>query len=329
MSTCKGVSPRLAARLAGLGTLAALVACGGSPGSNSTGSHFAVQGTRGVDGRVLIVCIDGVEYQDPSSDRGKTMGRNLAMVYGIQGVYTMFASERDSCRDRFGGGLTDLLSVADYNNRVLPQAIAMTPPPAAPAPSGTAPPAPSLPPPTSRPAPSPSPVPAPSPAPVPAPAPAPAPVAARSCTSGGGSGTGGLQLYGQSAYSGLSTRPGASSTISFDPGEVSFRNSALSAGSTTGTLRATLWAVPGNFTGGTINGYIVARYPIRFTDGTSQLRNGESANLNANSVPASSPPRGSYCMVVTLDEYGGNCSTSNEGYCMADWMQFSTSTQFE
>lgn len=154
------------------------------------------------------------------------------------------------------------------------------------------------------------------------------PIVTRSCSAGAGNGTNGLQLYGTTTYSDLSGAANNSGTVLFDPGEISFNNSSLSSSSRTGTLRATLWAVSGNYSGGSLSGYVVARYPINFTDGTSYLFNGQSANLLELRRSADTPPRGSYCMVVTLDEFTQACG-STDGYCIADWMEFGAAANFE
>lgn len=154
------------------------------------------------------------------------------------------------------------------------------------------------------------------------------PIVTRSCAAGAGNGTNGLQLFGTTSYRDLSGAANNSGTMLFDPGEISFNNAGLSSNSRTGTLRATLWAVSGDYSGGSLSGYVVSRYPINFTDGTSWLFNGQSANLLELRRNADTPPRGSYCMVVTLEEFSSTCTTS-DGFCIADWMEFGAAANFE
>ena len=118
--------------------------------------------------------------------------------------------------------------------------------------------------------------------------------------------------------------------FSFDPGQIAFVNPNLTPSSYTGSLRSSLWAVAGSYSGGTISGYVVARFQIRFTDGSTQLTNGESADIPTQTLSATTPPRGAYCMVATLEEYNpASCPTSADGYCVMDWQQFGTSAQFQ
>jgi len=137
-------------------------------------------------------------------------------------------------------------------------------------------------------------------------------------------------LSGSSAFSGLSLQAGLVGTVSLQPGHISYSNPQLTPSSTTGSLRARLWAVPSSYAGGNITGYVVATYSIRFTDGTNQLTNNQSADLLANVLAATSPPRGSFCMVATLEQFGQPCSySSGDGYCIADWTQFASSQSFQ
>lgn len=290
------------ARAALGGLCAAVFAAGCGDGGSSQGSYFAVQGTQSAGGLTFTACIDGIEYVEPSSTRGRQLALNLASYYGLVGSYRAFAGEGTGCRAQFPS-LSVLLSVSDYNNTVLP-AVGGSP--------------------------SPSPSPPPPSPPPPSPPPAPAPITPRSCGSTQGSGTDGLSLHGSSSYSGLSGLANQSGTVTLDPGEVAYSNPALTSSSRTGTLRSTLWAVSGSFNGGGISGRVVARYNIRFTDGTDYLRNGESANLPPNVLAATTPSRGSYCMVVTLEQYAPSaCPGSGDGFCLVDWTQFPNAAQFE
>ncbi len=162
-----------------------------------------------------------------------------------------------------------------------------------------------------------------------APAPAPAPVTPRTCGVTDGPATGGLDLSGTTSISGLSLRAGASGTVLLDPGEVSYVNAALPSTAVSGTLRVSLWASNSSYTGGTLTGQLVARSVIAFSNGTSQLGNGKKADLPATTLSTTSPSRGSYCMVITLDEYGPSRCASSDGYCIVDWTQFASSNEFQ
>lgn len=156
-----------------------------------------------------------------------------------------------------------------------------------------------------------------------------APVQPISCASQGGSGTGGLSLYGATSYSGLSGASSTSGTVLFDPGEIGYHNPNLASTAHTGSLRAALWAVPYSYAGGGITGYVVATYGITFTNGSNQLYNFTSANLAAHTLSATTPPRGAYCMVVTLEQYDSVNCTSADRYCIVDWQQYATSATFQ
>jgi hypothetical protein len=284
----------------------ALAACGGGgdDATNGSGSLFAVEGVTAAGGLPSVVCIDGIVYYDPASDKGTAIANTLAAYYKFV-TYRAYASNHESCRDRFST-LGALLSVDEYNSKIVPAVPNSAPP-----------------------SPSPAPTPSPGPSPSPAPAPAPAPITPRSCNATSGPGTGGLQLFGQFSFNNLPLTASSSGTVTVDAGEVSFSHPSLTPGSSTGSLRASLWAVAGSYNGGSISGTVVARYPINFTDGSNQLRNGQSSNLLAQTVPATTPARGSYCMVITLEQYdSANCSTSDR-YCLVDWSQFPGSTQFQ
>lgn len=154
------------------------------------------------------------------------------------------------------------------------------------------------------------------------------PITTRACTAGAGAGTNGLQLFGDASYRNLSVVADARGNFQLDPGEISFSNSSLSSSSRTGTLRVTMWGVSGDYRGGALSGFVVARYPITFTDGSSWLQNGESANLVEQTLSGTTPPRGSYCMALTLEEFSTSCGAS-DGFCLVDWMQFANANNFE
>ncbi|MBL8288524.1 MAG: hypothetical protein JNL85_11130 [Rubrivivax sp.] len=154
-------------------------------------------------------------------------------------------------------------------------------------------------------------------------------VAPRTCGATNGPAHGGVDVFGSGSYAGLSRTPGTTGTVTFDPGEVGFSDPAQSASALSGSLRVTLWASTGSYTGGTLSGHIVARSALTFTGGTNQLRNGQRSDVPATTLAATSPPRGSYCMVITLEEYGPSRCASSDGYCIADWVQFASSAEFQ
>lgn len=284
----------------------ALAACGGGGGDDAPrGSYFAIEGALTASGVPMTICIDGAAYTDPAGTAGRTIAANLASYYGIVGGYRSYAGEGRSCRERFA--VVDiLLSVDEYNRVVVPGA------------AGGVPPAP----------PPPAPGPAPAPAPSPAPSPPPPPPVAIACDSRSGSGVDGLQLYGTATHGPLTTAAQTATTIRLDPGEIGYANPALAADATTGSLRARLWAVSSSYAGGDISGWVVATYDIRFTNGGNQLRNGESSNLSERLLGATTPPAGSYCLVVSLEEYDSRNCPSDDNYCIADWTQFPASVGF-
>lgn len=259
-------------------------------------TYFAVEGAQSTGGIPVTICVDQLAYTDPASEPGRAIASRLVRYYGIVSGYRSFAGTGRSCRERFPS-INYLLSVSEYNNLVMP---------------GT-------------PAPGPPPGPAPTPGPPPPPPPLPP---ALPCTAQGGNGTNGLSLYGQTSYSGLPSAALTTGTVSFDPGEVSFVNPNIGSSSTTGSLRAQLWAVGAPYAGGGINGYIVTTYSVRFSSGATQLRNGESANLNPLTLSARTPPGGAYCMVMTLEEYDSNSCSSADRYCIVDWYQYSPGVTF-
>ncbi len=301
------------------GAALGLAACGG--GGTDGGGFFAITGALEAGGVPVTICIDDAAFTDPATDKGKRIAANLAAYYGVVGGYTSQAAEGQSCRDRFGL-IAHLLSTDDYNKKVLP-ALAQKPSPDGETPSSTgggassggssggdssdagsssggspgggSPTAP--------------------------------PVTPRACAGGGGAGTDGLELYGSTSYTGLPQAAGSSGTVTLDPGEIRFSNPNMGPAATTGSLRIQLWAVPGNYTGGSISGFIVATLPLRFTNGGTQLGNDASSNLVTQVLSARTPAAGSYCMVITFEEYSSNCAASDR-YCIVDWAQFDTAAIF-
>lgn len=155
------------------------------------------------------------------------------------------------------------------------------------------------------------------------------PVTPRSCPATSGAGTNGLQLYGTNTFTGLSTLAHTTGTVSVDAGTVEFNNPALTPTSTTGSLKITLWAIEGSYNGGAFVGTSVASYEVFFAGGGTTLQNGQSTELVAQTLTARTPGRGSYCMMLALEEFNRSaCPSDSDGYCLVDWVQFNGSTEF-
>lgn len=152
------------------------------------------------------------------------------------------------------------------------------------------------------------------------------PIVPRTCPVTAGSGFGGLQLLGVASLSLLSGLALDIGTALFDPGALAYSNSASGAPATTGALRLSLWAVPGSYSGAALpTGYLIGRDPLR---NVSPLRNGQNYDVPVFTLNTTSPPRGSYCLSVQLEEYRADCTTADK-YCVIDWYQFGQSWQFE
>ena len=166
----------------------------------------------------------------------------------------------------------------------------------------------------------------------PTPTPAVTPITPRTCVEGQGTGSGtrGLELTGPYRFDGLLAKASSTDAFNLDPGSVKFVNSAFAATALTGSLRYTFWAVAGSYTGGSISGDILVRQALNAAGATpTQLRNGQTLDFPFAEVTGTTPKRGSYCMVVTLEEYNSATCTSADKYCVVDWAQFPTAVQFE
>lgn len=159
--------------------------------------------------------------------------------------------------------------------------------------------------------------------------PAAAAVAPQTCGSANGTAIGGLDLSGIAIFTGLSRTAGASGAMTFDPGEVTYFNPALPATALSGSLRVSLWASNSSYSGGTLTGQLVARSALVFAGGSNQLGNLQRSDIPTATLSATSPSRGSYCMVVTLEEFDRTRCSSADGYCIVDWAQFATSNEFQ
>lgn len=91
---------------------------------------------------------------------------------------------------------------------------------------------------------------------------------------------------------------------------------------TTGSLELQLWLTTSPFSGGTIQGYDIATYPLT-VNGAAFLSPGESAQVDATVPLVNLPPPGSYYSTLVVAEYTQNCGTAT-GYCTDAWGNFST-----
>ncbi|SFF13159.1 hypothetical protein [Paracidovorax wautersii] len=99
---------------------AALIAgCGGGGGGDTAENQvktgfFSVQGTN-KSGKLVLACVDGIEYIDPASSKGKSISSILATKYEItDNQYRTEAASGRSCRDQYAS-ITQILSVSDLN----------------------------------------------------------------------------------------------------------------------------------------------------------------------------------------------------------------------
>jgi hypothetical protein len=90
----------------------------------------------------------------------------------------------------------------------------------------------------------------------------------------------------------------------------------LSNLSTTGSLRLRVWATRFQYTGGTINGYILGSRSL-----SPLPPNNYYANISGN-VPYTRPPTGSYYTTMTIEEY------TNSGWVIRDYINFPGLSRF-
>lgn len=83
------------------------------------------------------------------------------------------------------------------------------------------------------------------------------------------------------------------------------------AGSKSGSLRVSVWATKEAYQGGTINGYVLGRY------GMEPLKGNYTRSNVSVSVKFNPPPKGTYCIVLTLDEY-----SDDDEWLTADYLTF-------
>ena len=109
---------------------------------------------------------------------------------------------------------------------------------------------------------------------------------------------------------------------------VTFDNPSLASSSHTGSLLAYLWAVNYDYQGGPIsNGYILATFTPDFVGAgaysSNQIYNTYTFPNIQSTSPFTSPPSGSYCLVVTLEQFD-----STQTYEIYDWATYSTVVSF-
>lgn len=153
------------------------------------------------------------------------------------------------------------------------------------------------------------------------------------CGNASGSGTDGLQLYtpdNNFTYKLSSTAASGQDVVTLTWGaKYSAPSSAY-----TGTLKASLWAVKTPYSGGLISGTVLGEFIPSFTGSgaysQSQLvGGGYSTNTISSSTSNINPAAGQYCLVLTLLQYmPGQCTPSQNGFCVVDWLQFSSAVTF-
>lgn len=154
-----------------------------------------------------------------------------------------------------------------------------------------------------------------------APPPAPPP---RTCTSDGGEGESGVSFPSTPAWS-ISTTQSNQPNWTVIAWGLSYRDPNVSRTAATGSIRASLWALPEPFAADGGNGYRIALVEPRFygygAKSSNQIYNYSSTQLR-QTVIGRNPPPGVYCMVVELEQYDpGRCSAA-DGFCLADWRQY-------
>jgi hypothetical protein len=147
----------------------------------------------------------------------------------------------------------------------------------------------------------------------------------------------GISFYDPNNYIGFQLTNTTANSLAF--GTLSWgAEYTAPAGSYTGSLVATVWAVPSSYSGGTISGYLLGTFYPNFTGpgaySPNQILAGGSSTTTIVSTTASvNPPAGQYCIVATIDEYvPSQCSIDPaglSGYCNEAWFQFTTPATFQ
>ena len=88
-------------------------------------------------------------------------------------------------------------------------------------------------------------------------------------------------------------------------------------GSTSGTLKMELWALPAPYAGAAISGYKMAQYTLGTLGGQFQF-----LNVNSGTIAFVSPPSGTYYVAMILTEFTDN--PLNGGYTPRDYVNFPT-----
>ena len=270
----------------------ALAGCGGGGSdSGSDKSFFGITGSRAGD-TAYTVCVEGSGFIDPNTTAGQKMAQTLAEHYQYFGSGMSYSGSGKTCREYYGNPNV-VISMADYSLIALSAVALPTPSPAASSPNDFL-----------------------------------LPVTPRTCGASEGAGFNGLELVGPARQEGLSTMPKVIDPFSFDPGLVRYVNSTLSSTALTGSLRVTLWAASGAYTGAAMPAVSIYRAPLDTGSSENQLRNGFQVDPPLASVSGTTPTVGSYCLVVTLEQYAETCTAADK-YCIVDWYQFPTAVQFQ
>ncbi|KAF0221282.1 MAG: Cna B domain-containing [Geobacteraceae bacterium] len=155
------------------------------------------------------------------------------------------------------------------------------------------------------------------------------------CQQSSGVSHNGIQFTGTTSYQLSTTAANATETATLT-WEVYYQNIFnLPTGSYSGSLRAQLWAVPYSFSGGTItNSYVLGTFTPNFTGPGAYSPNqvyvgAYNTSPVSSSVSGQNPPPGTYCIVVTLEEYNtiGGCSDPR-GFCYDHWRQYAAPVTF-
>ena len=278
----------------------AMAGCGGG-GEGSDDSFFGITGPRANGSSpgdsAYTVCVNGTGLVDPNSAEGQKMALRLAARYQVKGG-AAYSGTGKSCNTYFTNPAV-VLTTLDYGAIVLDEVVLPTPTPAQT--KETTPPAQDT---------------------------VLLPVTPRTCGESEGPGFNGLRLVGPSRHDGLTTVPKSADTFNFDPGLVVYSNAAVSSSALTGSLRVVLWAASGAYTGSAVPAVAIHRAALEVGNDLAQLRNGFQVDPPMAAVSGTTPERGSYCLVVTLEQYSDSCTTADK-YCIVDWIQYPNAVQFQ
>jgi hypothetical protein len=150
-----------------------------------------------------------------------------------------------------------------------------------------------------------------------------------SCPATDGSNIGGLGFNGTVSYSDLTT-----AAATFDPSITTNWGIAYTNGlfAFTGSLRLSLWAVSSSFSGGNISGTKIATFFPTFTGPGAQTPNQLKNNFSATGSTTTfgtTPSAGTYCIVLTLDQFDPTNCTSSDDFCHTDHLQFPGAVTFQ